>query len=231
MFVVTSFRGHGKFLIADFDVDLAVGDGIWKKNICFGRSTPDENLLNNVGLTCSGSFQTENCDRDDLSEKEENHCESFLLLQGMESLAIFSTFMATFIGSLARFCVSFPLVRTALRLSCIVVLLLAGAASGAVIQLVKESDMVNERSFSCTTVMGAQLCHGYGASFVFQWLAVFEIGIALLLNALLLCVSPTTTSTSFQYVRVPLIQPIAQGGIIISAPNQQSQSQAAADMI
>jgi hypothetical protein len=94
--------------------------------------------------------------------------------------------------------------------------------------LVKESDMVDERTFECTNVLGAELCHGYGPSFGLQWAAVSNLSIALFLNVLLLCVAPVeTTTTTFQYVRVPLLQPTniapGSGGVIISAPRSSTQ--------
>ena len=93
-------------------------------------------------------------------------------------------------------------------------------------KLVKQSDMVDERTFDCTTVMGIQLCHGYGPSFGLQWAGVAELGIALLINVLLLCVAPTqSTTTTYEYVRVPLLQPVTQSsGVVIHAP-QPSQGQ------
>ena len=67
--------------------------------------------------------------------------------------------------------------------------------------------MVDERSFSCTKIAGAELCHGWGASWGLQGAALGELSLALMLNILLLCVSPIESSTTtFQYVRVPLLQ-------------------------
>jgi hypothetical protein len=247
MFVVTSFQGHGKLLIADFDVDLAIGDGLWKRNVCFGNSRPDEAVLNQIGLTCKGSLQTENCENENLSDKQQTHCDDFLLLQGMESLAIFATFVATFVGSLARGCASVPLLRTALRLSSIVSLVIALSSATAVIRLVRASDMVDERSFTCSRVLGAELCHGFGASFGLQWAAVGELSLAMVLNVILLCVSPSESQSTYQYVRVPLLQqqqgvilhaPPAQGGLVISTapghqqhPAQAPRAQTASEMI
>jgi hypothetical protein len=238
MFVVTSLKGHGKLLIADFDVDLSIGDGLWKKNVCFGESRPDESILNQLGLTCEGALQTEHCESDDLSDKDQDHCDDFYLLQGMESLAIFSTFVATFIGSLARTCASMTLLRTTLRLGAIVSLAIALSAAASVIRLVKESDMVDERSFSCSRALGAELCHGYGVSFGMQGAAVAQLALALMMNIILLCVSPVeSTTTTYQYVRVPLLQQSVgvpghiivhaptntTQGVILSAPGQQQQ--------
>lgn len=139
MFVVTSFEGHGKLLVAEFDVDLRIGDGLWKRNVCFGGTHPSEEIMNQVGLTCKGSLQTEKCDQDNLSDKEEDHCDQFLLLQGMESLAVFSTFIASFIGSMARACVHLPFLRTVLRFGTVISILIALSAASSVIRVSADS--------------------------------------------------------------------------------------------
>lgn len=210
--------------------------------MCFGHSRPDESVLNQVGLTCEGSLQTANCDAEDLSAKQQAHCDDFLLLQGMESLAIFSTFVATFINSLARTCARNPLLRSALRLSSIVSLVIALSSASAVIRLLKMSDMVDERSFSCSKVLGAELCHGFGASYGLQYAAIAELALALMVNIVLLCVAPTESAT-YQYVRVPLLHQ-QQGGVILHPPpsstfqggqvistQQQRSTQLASEMI
>jgi len=230
MFVVSSLRGHGKLLIAEFDVDIAVGSGLWKQNVCFGSSQPDEDVLKQFGLTCKGSLQTAHCDNDGLSDKEQDRCDQYLLMQGMESLAVFSTFIASFIGTLARSCSTLPFMATALRLGSIASLAVSVAAASAVVSLVKESDLVDETSFSCSNIFGAELCHGYGPSFGLQWAAIGELLLAMTLQVILLFVSPReTTSVSYQYVTVPLLQPQmqSQGVIIAPPPGQSSRAQIA----
>jgi len=132
MFVVTSLQGHGKLLIAEFDVDLQIGDGLWKRNVCFGGSKPDEEVLKQFGLTCKGQLQLDHCDDEGLSDKQEEHCDQFMLLQGMQSLAIFSTFVASFVGSLARACARSAFLRTVMRLIAIASILTALSAASAV---------------------------------------------------------------------------------------------------
>lgn len=84
--------------------------------------------------------------------------------------------------------------------------------------------MVDERTFSCTNVLGAELCHGWGASWGLQGAAIGELSLALLLNVLLLCVSPIeSTTTTYQYTRVPLLQPTQTPGVVISAPRSTTQ--------
>jgi hypothetical protein len=137
MFVVTSLQGEAKVLIANLNVDLMIGDGLWKRNVCFGDSQPSEDTLKAFGLTCRGQLQTYHCENHeaDLTEKEQQHCDDFYLLQGMESLAIFSTFITAFIVSLARSCATVPIMRTAFRLSSIVGILISISAASAVIRV------------------------------------------------------------------------------------------------
>jgi len=221
MFVVTSLKGHGKLLIAEFDVDLAIGAGLWKRNVCSGRSRPDEDVLAKFGLSCQGTLQTGHCDDDNLSDKEEDRCERYALMQGMESLAIFSTFVSSFLGALARRSITLKFLRGGVRFGSIVALGVSVAASSAVITLVKKSDMVENQEFSCSNMFGAQLCHGYGPSFALQWAAIGELLVALTLHIILLFVPMDNTTTSNQYVQAPLLQqPVSTHGVVISGPNR-----------
>lgn len=95
--------------------------------------------------------------------------------------------------------------------------------------------MVDEQNFSCSSVLGFDLCHGYGPSFGLQWAAIGQLILAMLLQFFLLFVPSTqVSSTSYEYVTVPLIAPTAsqeqprfqRGGIIISGPPQGTQPRA-----
>jgi hypothetical protein len=93
--------------------------------------------------------------------------------------------------------------------------------------------MVDERTFGCTNVLGAELCHGFGPSFGILWAGIAELAIALLIHVVLLFVTSTTsTTTTYQYVRVPLLQPATQStGVIISAPGGSTQIPRAQAMV
>ena len=80
--------------------------------------------------------------------------------------------------------------------------------------------MVDKQTFSCSSVLGFQLCHGFGPSYGFQWVAIAHLMIAMLLQFFLLFVPSVESTTSYQYVTVPLLQPQSSQGVIISAPPQ-----------
>lgn len=204
MFVVTSLRGNAKVLLAEVNVDLSIGDGLFQKNVCFGGSKPEESFLNHFGLTCQGTRQTSFCEESHLSPSQEEHCDDFKLMQGLESLALVAVFFSAFLVSLTGACYRSPIFRLTLRLVTIVTLLVAISCASSVMNLLKDSDMVDERSFSCQKVLGADLCYEYGASYVLQWISIGALCIALFLNIILLFVTPATSYT--EIVRVPLIQ-------------------------
>jgi hypothetical protein len=220
MWVVTSLNGHAQLLIADVDVNVAIGDGLYVKNMCFGHR-PDEQVLRSVGLTCDGIKQTDHCDEDDLSNKFEQHCEDFYLLEGMESIAIFCAFAANLLIALSRVCQAQPLLRSCFRVASVVMLFMSLGTAVTVIRLVKESDMVDEESFSCSNILGLELCHGYGASMYLQGFAVAELVFAVVAGILLIFISyPSLTTTTYGLVRVPLLRPVVYAE---PANNMQSQ--------
>jgi hypothetical protein len=85
--VVGSFKGDGHFGLVQFTVDLNMGDGLWKRNVCFGESAP-ENLLQKAGLSCSGTQQTKGCGAANLTDDKRKECRMFYAAQTLQILAV-----------------------------------------------------------------------------------------------------------------------------------------------
>jgi len=190
MWVVASFKGDGKIpaLGKDFDVDVSIGDGLWKRNVCYGGDKPDEDVLQKVGLTCKGQRQTSHCSDDNVPDKVQEHCDDFYAIQVTESLSIFFILFSVFLGTLGRSCATTSVARKALRATSIISMFIALCTTGSVISMVKHSDMVHDHHFKCKDVFGADLCYGYGAAFGLQWAAVFALLVTVILYLLLLIV-------------------------------------------
>ena len=87
-----------------------------------------------------------------------------------------------------------------------------------------------ENNFSCSTMFGAELCHGYGPSFALQGIAIANLLVALLLHFVLLFVPSTEPTTTYQYIQAPLL-PHGSQGVVISAPQGYTTRVAAAEAV
>jgi len=208
MFVVTSYRGDGRILTKDFHADFTIGDGLWRRNVCHGRSKPDEDTLKKVGLSCKGMEQTAHCDDIDAyaegAGKLKDRCDKFRQLQGLEIIAIFATFVAMILGGMSRSrnCESATSgMISFLNATSFAFLIIAISTASAVIARVKDADLDGDEKFECKTVFGAKLCHGAGPSYVLQWIAIAELLMAFIGTAILLCAKPTGVSE----IREPLV--------------------------
>jgi len=87
MWVVGSYKGDGKVGLVTFDVDVHMGDGLWKRNVCFGKSDPQK-VMEKVGLSCNGRQQTKGCkdDEEDMNDMSDE-CKKFYGAQTAEVAA------------------------------------------------------------------------------------------------------------------------------------------------
>jgi hypothetical protein len=136
MFVMTHLTGHAKLLFREFDVQLAIADGLWKRNVCYGKDRPDEEKLQRFGLTCKGTMQTEHCDDDGLTEKQRDRCDKYELMQGMQTLALFAVVIAGIFGAFARKCSSAKYMACITKFGHVVAL---GVATGAALSVISVS--------------------------------------------------------------------------------------------
>ena len=99
MWVVGSFKGNGQVGAVKFEVDVNLGDGLWRRNVCFGKSDP-QGILEKAGLSCKPRYQTGACDADDLSDE----CSRFFSAQVLQCLSVILAIMAllTFIPKIAE---------------------------------------------------------------------------------------------------------------------------------
>jgi len=91
--VVGSYRGDGHLGLVEFNVDVRMGDGLWSRNVCFGKSAP-EDLLNKAGLSCKGTPQTKGCDASHLTDDKKKECTFFYAAQTLQILAMCFAFAA-----------------------------------------------------------------------------------------------------------------------------------------
>jgi hypothetical protein len=203
MWVVTSFYGHAKLLAVNMNVDLVVGDGLFKRNVCYGDSRPDEELMQRFGLTCKGSLQTAGCDdQSDLTNAEKDHCDDFMLLQAFATASLFFVFVGLIFSGMAAH-LRFQLFRTFLRIGALACMSLALMSACVTVSLVHESDMVQDIPLQCNDVFGdAHLCRRYGASMVLQWLAIVALMFAVVNNLMLLC---CVSDEEIKTARIPLL--------------------------
>ena len=95
--VVGSYRGNGHAGFVDFNVDVQMGDGLWRRNVCFGKSAP-EDLLNKAGLSCKGSSQTNNCGADHKTDDKKEECTMFYAAESLQVFAMFFAFCSCVIA-------------------------------------------------------------------------------------------------------------------------------------
>jgi len=86
--VVGSYRGEGHVGPVLFNVDVRMGDGLWTRNVCFGKSAP-EDLLNKAGFSCKGTPQTKGCDASHLTDDKKEECTLFYAAQTLQIFALF----------------------------------------------------------------------------------------------------------------------------------------------
>lgn len=209
MFVMTHLTGHAKLLFKEFDVQLAIADGLWKRNVCYGKDRPDEDKLQRFGLTCRGTEQTEHCDDDFLSDEQKDRCDKYELMQGMQTLALFAVVIGGVMGAFARRCATVKYMNCIMKFGHVVALAIAAIAAVSVISMIKDSDMVDERTFGCQEVFEADLCHGWGPSYALQWTGIVELLIATVLSFVLLFVA-TGENDGYGFTRIPLLNPGSQ---------------------
>lgn len=219
MFVMTHLTGHAKLLFKEFDVEIAIAQGLWKRNVCYGKDRPEENTLKKFGLTCEGTMQTEHCDDNKLTDKQRDRCDHYELMQGMETLALFAVFIAGVMGAFARNCATVKYMGCIMKFGHVVALAVGVSAAISVISLVKDSDMVHENTFGCEDVFDANLCHGWGPSYALQWTGIVELLIALVLSVILLFMA-TGENGGNHFMRIPLLNPGSQNsGVTVSTQN------------
>jgi len=177
--------------------------------VCYGsRSTED--VLNRAGLSCDGRMQTEGCLDDDLSQAQVDHCNTFFSAQTVESGAVFFALVAWLLG------VCVP--RAGVRLGPAIASMLTAASAAAVLAVLSDSYMFKHRDqFACSSVFGAELCHGYGGALHLQSLAIVCCLARVVCEVVLACTpAPESLATGGEIFvhTVPLLRgelvPVAQ---------------------
>jgi len=153
--------------MVDFTVDFDVGTGIWMKNVCFGGSVPDEDVLKRFGLSCEGTSTLDGCEFDE-DGRDVNGNEEGTRIRAAEVLSVFSLACA-FLGLLAACCATPGSVMRIAFASLFSVLTLSSAIF--VIEIMNESQMM-DKNFSCHDVFGADLCFRIGPSKTLQLLGI-----------------------------------------------------------
>jgi len=215
MFVMTHLTGHAKLLFKEFDVEVAIAQGLWKRNVCYGKDRPEESTLQKFGLTCKGTAQTSHCDDDMLTDKAKDRCDHYELMQGMQTLALFAVFIAGVMGAFARRCATVKYMGCIMKFGHVVALVVGVSAAISVISLVKDSDMVHENTFGCEDVFEADLCHGWGPSYALQWTGIVELLIAVVLSVVLLFIASGDSGNHF--MRIPLLNPGGSSSVTVSS--------------
>lgn len=225
MFVVSSLRGSGKALGVEYHVDFNVGSGLFYRDVCFGGSTPSEQFLNEVGLSCAGKSQTFDCTAESLDKKDNQHydpqCARFVSAQVLQMAAIVAVVVASAADCGFRFT---QMVASGLAFAC----------ASTVMGLMRASYMFSdEQNFGCVLVLNVfELCHDYGASFHLQSLAVFSCMVMAVSSMATFCFGAYYTTTTTTHIhqhgeRVPLIvqQPQTRGQPVVIVGQQHQQQQ------
>ncbi|KAH9259052.1 hypothetical protein BASA81_002672 [Batrachochytrium salamandrivorans] len=200
LFVVATLEGDYDLLNKHYSVDMRVGTGLFRRNVCYGKDRPNEDTLKKFGLSCAGHKQTYHCDWDDLKSSERTHCHDFMYMQGNEIAAIVFIILANLLaaGSLTGMGGDNAMVNGCNRFGATLFTFIAMCCAAAVIGRIQESDAVkfrddNNMKWDCFKVLGAELCHGYGSSYYLQGLATTLLVFAFVGHLLLVVAAPLSS--------------------------------------
>ena len=191
MFIATSYVDETK--------DMAMADGLFVRDACFGHSRPDEETLRRYGFTCHARRQTFGCEDTGLSQEQRRHCTDYEAAPALQLVGVVACALAT---------AAAPSATHALRPHLTALLGVTIVCASATLAIVLCSDMYTSRETSrkCHAVANdAWMCTTFGAS---AYLQVFGLGAAVcacLSNAFLAARDPNSPQAQ---ERVPLLPPL-----------------------
>jgi len=199
---ITRFDGDGTIGPLSYSVDVIIGDGLWKKNQCWGDY--NEELLRNVGLSCDGTPQLTGCDHvEKLTQDQVDNCE---LMELAESMQLFAVFCATqaFLAMMISTCVTR---RQPAFLIASICAFLASYSASSVTAALRDSYMFKATgtNYECMQVLAGigEVCHGVGPAFGLQSMAIFFTCAASLIALMLACSKQDEEDVSM--IRAPLV--------------------------
>jgi len=199
---ITRFDGDGTIGPLSYSVDVIIGDGLFRKNQCWGDY--NEEMLKSIGLSCDGTPQLAGCDNvENLSEEQVSNCETMELAIWMQ---LFSLFCATqaFLSLWIATCVARRVPALLIGAICA---FFASYGASSVNSLLRDSYMFKTTGlkYECMPVLAGlgEVCHGMGPAFGLQSMAVFLCCTASAIAFVLACTKHDEEDIGM--IRAPLV--------------------------